>query len=183
MKFRYFLRGLGIGIIFASLVFLVVFQNSVPDEMTDEEIIEKAKELGMVEEEDPLDGLLTSQTDTDSEEQKENGSEGVSETTTEISTEDISSTEQKATTEAAAEATTEAAAAKEAETVTITVDRGSSSYPVCQKLQEAGLIEDASEFDAYLIQNGYASRIRVGEHTLKRGMSYHDIAEAISDPA
>jgi len=165
MKFRYFLRGLGIGIIFASLVFLVVFQNSVPDEMTDEEIIEKAKELGMVEEEDPLDGLLTSQTDTDSEEQKENGSEGVSETTTEISTEDISSTEQKETTEAAAEATTEAeaATAKEAETVT--------------------MIEDASEFDAYLIQNGYASRIRVGEHTLKRGMSYHDIAEAISDPA
>ena len=45
------------------------------------------------------------------------------------------------------------------------------------------MIEDASEFDAYLIQNGYASRIRVGEHTLKRGMSYHDIAEAISDPA
>jgi cell division protein YceG involved in septum cleavage len=67
-------------------------------------------------------------------------------------------------------------------TITITVERGSSSYPVCQKLQEAGMIEDAAEFDTYLVENGYADRISVGEHTLKMGMDFHDIAEAISDP-
>ena len=68
------------------------------------------------------------------------------------------------------------------ETVEITVTAGTTSYDVCQKLQELGLIENAARFDDYLIENGYANRIRVGTHKLTKGMDSKAIAEAISDP-
>lgn len=189
MKFKYFLRGLGVGIVFASIVFLIAYQNNAAGKMTDAEIIKKAKELGMVEREDPLEDLLSTHADVqadngttaESTDNKKNDSED----TTEKYTEEETLKEEK---EQTTEATTQAADEAEDETVTgqdtvtITIDGGSSSYPVSQKLQEAGLIEDASAFDTYLVENGYANRLRVGEHTLKKGMSYHDIAEAISDP-
>lgn len=205
MKFKYFLRGLGIGIIFASVIFLTAYQGNASKELTDAEIIEKAKELGMVEKEDHLKNLLSSEEEISqdvsvSEETQEKGSEedtgtenlekqgsedGTGENTTEQSTE-------KDTSEADTEAekntennTTKSNTSKQdadKESVTITIERGASSYPICQKLQELGMIEDAAEFDTYLVEKGYASRIRVGTHTLKKGMSFHDIAEAISDP-
>ena len=49
MKRKYYLRGLGIGI----LVTALVFTFTGPKEMTDDEIIKRAEELGYVKEEDP----------------------------------------------------------------------------------------------------------------------------------
>ncbi|MCM1496984.1 MAG: hypothetical protein NC124_00795, partial [Clostridium sp.] len=72
--------------------------------------------------------------------------------------------------------------ADKAEAVEITVTAGTTSYDVCQKLQELGLVDDAARFDDYLIENGYANRIRVGTHKLIKGMDSKAIAEAISDP-
>lgn len=199
MKFKYFLRGLGLGIIFASIVCLTAYQGNSPKDMSDAEIKRRAKELGMVEQEDKIGDLL--------EKNNENNQENVdvvNETTEQVSTtEQIStsesseesgkttkkvtetnSTEEKKKQESTTENQTNAEKQPETEEemIKITVERGSSSFPVCQKLQELGMIEDANDFDTYLVKNGYASRIRVGEHTLKRGMSYHDIAEVISDP-
>ena len=58
MKFKYFLRGLGVGIIFASIVCLTAYQGNAKKEITDEEIIRRAKELGMIEKEDKIGDLL-----------------------------------------------------------------------------------------------------------------------------
>jgi hypothetical protein len=197
MKFKYFLRGLGFGIVFASIICLTAYQNHTSETLTDEAIIQRAKELGMVEKEDTVATLLENQNNT--EKDTDNSVSDTSEDTSEEKMTETNTTEEKETTEAETtevslkssteeNGTSESAAAKEdsesttEKTVTITIERGSSSYPVCQKLQEAGMIEDASEFDTYLVENGYADRIRVGEHTLKVGMDFHDIAEAISDP-
>jgi hypothetical protein len=197
MKFKYFLRGLGFGIVFASIICLTAYQNHTSETLTDEAIIQRAKELGMVEKEDTVATLLENQNNT--EKDTDNSVSDTSEDTSEEKMTETNTTEEKETTAAETtevsqkssteeNGTSESAAAKEdsesttEKTVTITIERGSSSYPVCQKLQEAGMIEDASEFDTYLVENGYADRIRVGEHTLKLGMDYHDIAEAISDP-
>ena len=183
MKFKYFLRGVGIGIIFSSIVFLVAYQGVAASKMTEEEIIKEAKELGMVEKEDLVGDLLTTQADTKNSKEENSASEEIN---SEENSEAEKQTEQatEGTTENTTEATTENNTETTAEEkVTITIEKGSTSYTVCQKLQELGLIEDAAEFDTYLVKNGYASRIRVGEHTLKKGMEYHDIAEAISDPS
>ena len=159
MRFKYFLRGLGVGIVFASLIFFMVYKENATPKMSDKQIIERAKELGMVEEGSSIEDILHTSATSEASENKE----------TESTTEQI--------TEATTENTTETA-----EKVSITIERGATSYTVCQKLQELGIVKDAAEYDNYLIEKGYASRIRVGTHELTKGMDYHAIAEAISDP-
>lgn len=176
MKFKSFLKGVGVGILFASIIFLIAYVQFGNKKMTDAQIRERAKQLGMVEQTTSIKDLLGSETqerdtsetaDTDSETSSENPKNSEGETQTE-----------EETTETVTEETTES----EKETVSITIERGSTSYTVCQTLKEMGMIEDAAQFDNYLIEKGYASRIRVGTHSLTKGMDFHAIAEAISDP-
>lgn len=174
MRFKYFLRGLGVGIVFASLIFFMVYKENATPKMSDKQIIERAKELGMVEEGSSIGDILHTSATSEASENKE------TESTTEKATE-----EEKKTTKSTTEQTTEATTENTTETtekVSITIERGATSYTVCQKLQELGIVKDAAEYDNYLIENGYASRIRVGTHELTKGMDYHAIAEAISDP-
>lgn len=197
MKFKYYLRGIGIGIIFASIVLLSAYRGKFSGRITDEEVIARAKQLGMVEANDPINKLITTEATTEtstqeateevvttsettteattekSKKKKKKTEESTNETTTEVTTE--------TTTEVTTESTTEAKKEDEKE-VSITVERGSSSYPVCQKLQEAGIIDDAAKFDDYLVEHGYANRISVGTHKVKKGMDYKTIADLISDP-
>ena len=48
MRFKYYLRGIGLGIIFAVLIMIIAIHNHKDSFLSDKEIIEKAKELGMV---------------------------------------------------------------------------------------------------------------------------------------
>ena len=143
----------------------------------------------------------TTEAATEAASETEATTEATTEVTTEATTTEATTTEEKTTEKATTEekstekATTEEAKKEDKSTteekkndkadkdeVEITISRGSSSYPVCLKLKELGLIENAEEYDDYLIENGYANRIRVGTHKLKKGMDYHTIAELISDP-
>lgn len=193
MKFKYFLRGLGVGIIFASIVCLTAYQGNAKKEITDEEIIRRAKELGMIEKEDKIGDLLAQdvlitteknedtvltteineQVDTEKKIDRQTDTEKQADTEKQTDAEKQEGTEKQTDTEIQQE--------PENEMITIKIERGASSLPVCKKLEKLGMIEDANDFDAYLIKNGYASKLRVGEHSLKKGMSYHDIAEALSD--
>ena len=222
MKFKYYLRGIGIGIIFASIIFLIAYRENVPAKMSNEEIIDRAKQLGMVEANDPINKLIDKKSDNKSDEnaseekepaekvsteeiktEAENTEATTEEQTTEATTTEEQTTEEQTTETKTTEAktteaktteaktteqqttekqTTEEKNTKKSKTIEITIARGSSSYPVCLKLKELGLIDDAAKYDDYLIEHGYANRISVGTHKLKMGMSYHDIAELISDP-
>lgn len=227
MKFKYFLRGLGTGIIFTSIICLVAFQNVGSNNISDKEVIERAKKLGLVEKEESAKDMFASDTSTegkkntnldrnDTDSQKNDVSDSDKEndktskendnnkkttelkntevdTTTEVTTEKKTTEEKKTEEKTTEEKTTEGKTTEKItteqstteaknQTVTITIKGGSTSFPVCQKLQELGVIKDATDFDNYLIKHGYANRIRVGTHTLKIGMSYEEIAIAISDP-
>lgn len=211
MKFKYFLRGLGTGIVFTSVICLIAFQSSDSKNISDKEVIERAKALGMVEKEESVEEVFGTQSllfekedvvknitekttaEKSSTEQidkeKNNNNQVKQEKTVENkitekkvedkTTEKESTTEESKTTENSNE---KEADVKQNKTVTITIKGGSTSFPVCQKLQELGVIKDATDFDNYLIKHGYANRIRVGTHTLTIGMSYEEIAIAISDP-
>lgn len=188
MKLKYFLRGLGVGIIFSCVIFFTAYQTGASGKMTDEQIINRAKELGMVKKEDPLEDLISKQEDPAKETSKEDNKDTAVKDTDGTSKKDSAATDSESKKEQTTEVTTqeqttqgETTAEEKGETVTIKIDGGSTSYAVCQKLHNAGLIENADEFDTYLVKNGYASRIRVGEYALKKGMSFQDIAEAISE--
>lgn len=65
--------------------------------------------------------------------------------------------------------------------VSIVVSRGDGSGTVARKLELAGIVENASEFDAYLMQHGYDKKITVGTHTVIPGSSWNEIAKKITE--
>ncbi|MCH5281017.1 MAG: hypothetical protein J1E61_06060 [Lachnospiraceae bacterium] len=65
------------------------------------------------------------------------------------------------------------------EIVIITVYSGEGSGVVANKLKNAGLIEDAGDFDRFLCQNGYDKRLSTGDHDIVVGSSYREMAEAL----
>ena len=64
--------------------------------------------------------------------------------------------------------------------VTLTIYSGNSSDTVARRAEELGLVTNSREFDAYLVTNGYANRIRVGSFDIPLGASYEYIAKAIT---
>ena len=96
MKFKYFIRGLGVGMIFATLIFLVAYITSPNKLKTDEEIIARAKELGMIEAKGDLEKLIEKT-------EEETTTEATTATTTE---EPTTATTTEATTATTTEATT-----------------------------------------------------------------------------
>lgn len=184
MKFKYFLRGLGAGIVFSAIIMFAAYNLNGSKVMTDKEIIEKAKDLGMVEKESSI--LVSSD-------------ENTSETTTEkVTTEKITTekattekvTTEKVTTEETTteETTTEETTTEEATTenvegdyveATISVTAGMGSYEVAVLLQRAGIIKDANDFDAYLNANGFSTKIRIKSEKFNNKMTYEEIAKLL----
>ena len=66
------------------------------------------------------------------------------------------------------------------ETVTILIVRGDSSYTVSRRLEEAGLIENAREYDTYLVDNGYSKTIRTGTYKIPVNATWEEIAKIIA---
>ena len=65
-------------------------------------------------------------------------------------------------------------------TVRIVIVRGDNSYTVSRRLQEAGLVENAREFDSYLVDNGYSKSIRTGTYDIPLGADWEDIIYIIT---
>ena len=191
MKNKYFLRGLGTGIIFGALIMLAAYMTSGAYKITDEEIMKRAEKLGMVKVENSIPLATDSDIDADN---VSSASEEV--TTTEGSKEDV--TEETSTTEVAStteqdseEVTSEEATTEEKDnkddkaddtyvTAKITVASGMSSTQVAQLLQDAGIISDYLDFDAYLTANGYSTQIRVKTTEFNSKMTYEEIAVALT---
>lgn len=177
MNFKYFLRGLGAGIIFTAIIMLAAYMTNGSYKMSDEDIIKKAEALGMVTtEENPIVSNTGSENATDEPKTE-------APTTDKPSTEDTeepASTE-KPTTEATTEATTTEQTAIDTEytKATITVRSGMGSYEVAVLLKDAGIIDNASDFDSYLIRNGYSTQIRIKSQEFNSNMSYEEIAKLL----
>ena len=58
MKLKYYLRGLGIGIIVTTIVLAIVFSKN-KKVMSDDEVIERATQLGMIMPEDSAEALCS----------------------------------------------------------------------------------------------------------------------------
>lgn len=203
MKIRYYLRGLGLGILFTAVFFLLSGDSG--QTMSDEMIKERAKELGMVEstvladmsesvqeseeestalvetvEETTVEMTTEEVTETVSEETEttEDESTVVVEETEEESVEDISSEETSSEEESSEEASNETVPA--GQMISIIVNKGEGSDTVSHRLHEAGLVDDPYEYDRYLMQNGYDKRISAGEHMIPMGADWQEIAKILT---
>ncbi len=194
MKLKYYLRGLGIGIAVTAIV-MGVPGKAHTEELTDAQIVARAKELGMIEQSilsDVLDSDAESkgqekpvkEENTDSNDGKsDNSMSGNAVSDNSISDNSISNkktaeSQQEIQTESVQEQSTDSTEQKESD-IMITVEKGESSLSICKKLEKAGLIDSASEFDQYLCQKGYDKKICAGEHYISSGATDQEIAEEI----
>lgn len=204
MKLKYYLRGLGIGMIVTALILGISFSNrqdQTSQIMTDDQIRERAAELGMVDsseltlaalqnsEKQPTEGTPEETTQT----QEQNNIETEPETTvpaeTQATVEPETTQESEATTEpepektAGPETTAEpevTEAPQRTQTVSITIQRGDDSGSASRRLYEAGLVENAKAFDNYLCNNGYSRSINPGTYEIAPGTSEEEIAKIIT---
>lgn len=201
MKAKYYLRGLGIGVIVA-VVIMGVTQDGRKETLSDREIMERAAELGMVE----AGGSLADMAEAATQEEKEEEAltaqmpgneveEKPSEESTEAPTEKPTETPEEMATEKPTETPTETPTEKPTETpkataeetlskassgtVLIEVKSGEGSYTICQKLVEKGLITSATEFDNYLYTGGYDRKLRVGSFEIPEGAQPEEIAKIL----
>ena len=174
MKRKYFVRGLGVGILFGALIMFAAYMTSGKNRMSDEDVIKRAQELGMVKQSEyVLESDVTSQETTTEE--------ITTEATTEKATTEAPTTTEKATTEKTTteKATTEASTTEKADTstqTTVTISSGMSSEAIASALANAGLVDDASKFNSFLVANGYDMKLETGNFSLETGMSYEEIA-------
>ena len=245
MNLKYYLRGLGVGIVVTSLI-LGIGLGSRKETLSNEEIKERARELGMVEEsitvaeaaaqkeeeaqeaevtvapvpeenaESDAEPIVNAEPEVSSEPAVSTGAEpevssepavstGVA---PEVSSEPAVSTgaapeasekpnvsaasepaastapEAGATPEAgvkpvADEAEEDSGTAPEKEIVDITINPGEGSYVISQKLEQSGLIDDAAEYDAYLCDNGFHTKLRAGVHKIPMGSTREEIAKLL----
>ena len=253
-KIRFYIRGLGIGILVTALILIAVNLKNNKGEMTDAEIKERAAALGMVdgnsysltdaasamnaEKEDaaetgepqtdelkevnPEEGTVseekteeeagseteaeetkpeeteaeevkaeeTKPEETEAEEVKPNETKveeagpeetkveeaGLEETKPEETKPEEAKVEEPKSEEPAAEETKPAEGSK----VTISIARGAASETAAATLAGAGLIEDAADFNSYMIRNGYDRRIHPGTFEILMGSSYEEICKIIA---
>ncbi len=181
MKTKYFMRGLGTGLIVATLILCLIYAYK----MSDTQIISRAKELGMVYEKNQDSGIqLEEKEEKASDNNSEEEPSGEETSDKENQKEDDTVLSEKETTTVAATETkeSETTGVKQEETTTqslyatIVIDGGMNSVEVSEKLQSLGVISDAKEFDYYLMKNGYSKNLQPGEHRLLKGANYEELA-------
>lgn len=198
MKLRFYLRGLGIGMVVTALIMgLTTKADDRP--LTDAEIRALALNLGMVDANSLSLADVGGQT---------GGQAGPSPAVSPIPTDNPKPTDSPLPTDSSTPETSDSPEPSkepvspspavtespspsplpaetdepvvERETVTIVIVRGDSSYTVSRRLQEAGLVDDAGAYDTYLVDNGYSKTIRTGTYKIPVEATWEEIAEMIA---
>ncbi len=193
MKFKYYLRGCGIGILFTAIILMISFRSD-KNQMTDSQVMERASELGMITPEKTVPETENTQeaepTNTDeitknSETDKVKDSESVSETEGQNTEElevvpDFDTEDDKKTESKKEDKTSDSQKTQKDEKIVLEIKRGDVCRTIAENLATLGMVEDAEEFRKYMQKNGYDHQINVGSFELKKGMSYEEIAKTIT---
>lgn len=178
MKLKYYLRGLGIGIVVTAIIMTVVLGNKQP--MTDDEVIARAKQLGMIE--NSVLTELAEKNETKNETKEEPAVEKIDETKEEPTVESTDETTNEMVDESIKpeEDVKDNDVTNAEKNVSVTVVGGDSSWSVAKRMEEAGLVESAKDFDTYLCKQGYDKRISVGTYEIPVNATHEEMAKIIT---
>ena len=185
MKLRYYMRGLGIGIIVTAILMSVTLSGKT-EKLSDAEIIERAEALGMEQKyestvlADTVSENETENPETEKEAEQPDEKEAVEENPVVQEPSEEPVKEEVAEEEVKPQEIVTDSEEEITKTVQITVQGGDGSQTVARKLAEAGLIDDVQVYDKYLCANGYDKRICTGTHTIPVGASNEEIAKIIT---
>lgn len=204
MKAKYILRGLGLGMIITAVVLGAYTRSAVADarvailkeygigeESVLAETLVDVEESGLSEEENenvieptvgenvvpdtiPYNEELESeiQSALDAAETMEQG--GQADVSDAVSGDDLGSQQEET------ESKDMSAAEEQGNAVTIEILKGDDSGTVARKLYNAGIVENAAEYDAFLMQHGYDKRLNPGVKTIYETDSWQVIAEKLA---
>ena len=205
MNIKSYLKGIGVGMIVASLVLIIAGKYR----MTDDQVIKRAEELGYtkgitvtVSDMQPKPEIVvddSSNQDEDTIVEENDNSDQKPETTEDSDikedtvVEDVTAPDDTAETTETVESTeaTEVVDSTETtentevvedvisngETVKVEVRSGMSSESVSLAVKNAGLVESDTEFNKYLCENGYDKRLRVGSFDIPSGSDFETISK------
>ncbi|MGN0350453.1 MAG: hypothetical protein ACI4ES_02295 [Roseburia sp.] len=186
MKLKYYLRGLGIGIIVTTIV-LTVSNMTGGKSLSDEEIIERAEELGMVMENESSGNRLKDQMQNTEEDTQQTQEVQTPQSSEETQTSVETQTSEENTEAVASEGengleengTGQEVGAEEPKTYMLVINAGAVCREVCDELQANGVIDDSEGLRKYLGDNGYAKQIHPGNFEIPYGISYEEIAQIL----
>ena len=193
MKLKYFLRGLGLGILLTALVLCMRYRSGD----SGKDVVEQARKLGMVfpegTQEPPSFGdavspaeitaeVVSASPDKSAEKKPTDSPEPTIKNGAGVDVGESAKPEPSAETPTA---TPSASPTKKPDsgsrkTKTFTVRGGLLSSSVSRELREAGIIKDSKAFDAYLEEHGYSQIVRAGTYKIPLGVSYEELAKIIT---
>lgn len=156
MRFKYYLRGAGIGVILTTLIFTIAFAVYKPT-LSDEEIMKKAEELGMEMPTDDSNGTDKKDTKT-AKDQKDDADASDSNTDDATTSED----------------------GGQKNVIEFTIASGDTSATIAQHLQEAGLVDNAKSFDLYLSDQDLDNQLLPGTYQIPEGATFLEIGELLT---
>ena len=179
MKFKYYIRGFGTGVLFATVILMITLgiKNNIPSGKgknkndSDNPVIENISQDSVKDE----SGNTTNGAETTAPEDTTvpEDTSAPENTTVPENTSDLTSVPEETT-------APEAVTPPEETVFTLSITSGMTSNRVADILVEQGLVDNGYNFNMYLHENGYASKLRVGDYQIKSGLSYGEIADIIT---
>lgn len=178
MRFKYYLRGLGLGILVSTMI-LMISVHLRGGVMTDERVVERAMELGMV---------IPTETDTASGESQESEQEETEQQETQKQETQQQETQQQETQQQETQqqeieqldSDITESTPENMEYVIFVVEDGEVCRTAAEKLVAFGLIDDVKEFREFMSERNYDGLIREGTYEIPIGADMETIAKIIT---
>lgn len=172
MRLKYYLRGLGLGIIFTCVI-LMIFSNG-----------NKSKDTSVVEDSNGIELTEAVGNDFDSNEEEEqsvtdesNNDENDSNANDEIQS--LDENINKPIDDQTVNEITGDSGELESEYVSLVIEQGDIARDVAEKLYEDGIINDVEAFRKYLGETGVSHTLHAGEYQIKVGATFEEIVEVL----
>ena len=172
MRLKYYLRGLGLGIIFTCVI-LMIFSNG-----------NKSKDTSVVEDSNGIELTEAVGNDFDSNEEEEqsvtdesNNDENDSNSNDEIQS--LDENINKPIDDHSVNEITGDSGELESEYVSLVIEQGDIARDVAEKLYEDGIINDVEAFRKYLGETGVSHTLHAGEYQIKVGATFEEIVEVL----
>lgn len=172
MRLKYYLRGLGLGIIFTCVI-LMIFSNG-----------NKSKDTSVVEDSNGIELTEAVGNDFDSNEEEEqsvtdesNNDENDSNANDEIQS--LDENINRPIDDQTVNEITGDSGELESEYVSLVIEQGDIARDVAEKLYEDGIINDVEAFRKYLGETGVSHTLHAGEYQIKVGATFEEIVEVL----
>lgn len=187
MKLKYYLRGMGVGIIVTTVVLMIIFSFHKQETLSDDQIRERAAALGMVMADEVSDsGKLSDTLPDDTPDTALDQTSSIAETQDDNEKDNDKDNEKDNKKDDKKDTSDDKSETKDndvetVEQIELSIVGGEYSDAVCKKLKRAGVIDDADDFNKYLSEGGYDSLIQPGTYIIPKDADYDTIIRLITE--